>query len=79
MEQYSELTSWLKDPKMVVLSFEQIEKIIGSRLPESARTYRSWWGNETNNASHQCSAWMDAGWEVHKVDLNNRMVSFRKM
>jgi hypothetical protein len=75
---YSKLTEWLKNPQFIILSFEQIEQIIGDKLPDSARKYRPWWGNEKGNLSRQCSAWIDAGWEVDRVDLNNRMVRFRK-
>jgi hypothetical protein len=78
MEQYSKLTTWLSHPKMVVLTFEQIEKIIGEKLPDSAKKYHSWWGNEKKVTSQQCSAWLDAGWKVDKADLNNRMVRFTR-
>ena len=79
MSQYSKLTAWLESPTLIVLSFEQIEAIIGEKLPESATKYRPWWGNEVNSPSGQCSGWMDAGWTVDKVDLNNRIVRFTKL
>ena len=56
MERYSKLTEWLNNPKLIVLSFEQIEEIIGDKLPDSATVHRPWWGNEKGNASRQCSA-----------------------
>jgi hypothetical protein len=79
MERYSKLTEWLKNPRLIFLSFEQIEEIIGNKLPDAATKYRPWWGNEKGNASRQCSAWMEAGWEVDRVDLNARIVRFRKV
>jgi hypothetical protein len=78
MRPYSKLTEWLRNPQFIVLTFEQIEKIIGDKLPDTARKYLPWWGNEKDNLSRQCSAWMGAGWEVDRVDLNNRIVHFRK-
>jgi hypothetical protein len=36
MERYSKLTEWLNDPKLIVLTFEQIEEIIGDKLPDTA-------------------------------------------
>jgi hypothetical protein len=79
MERYSKLTEWLNNPKLIVLSFEQIEEIIGDKLPDSATDHRPWWGNENGNPSRQCHAWLDAGWEVDRVDLKARIVRFRKL
>jgi hypothetical protein len=55
------------------------EQHIAGMLPESARKYRPWWGNELASASRQCNAWLDAGWEVDSVDLKNQRVTFRKI
>ena len=78
MDRYSKLTDWLNNPQLIILTFEQIEEIIGDKLPDSATKYRPWWGNEKDTISRQCNAWMDAGWEVDRVDLKNRIVRFRK-
>ena len=68
---------WLRNPT-VVLSFSEIEKIIGDKLPDAALKYRPWWGNEKAAKSRQCKAWMDARWEVGKVDLRAQIVLFRR-
>jgi hypothetical protein len=78
MAKYDRLTEWLKKPSLP-LTFDEIEKIIGERLPASAAQYRPWWGNEVNAESRQCHAWLDAGWQVESVDLNNKRVVFKKM
>jgi hypothetical protein len=78
MPKYEKLTEWLKNPT-VALTFSEIEQIIGDKLPEAATKYRPWWANERNAQSRQCKYWLDAGWEVGKVDLKGRMVLFRKM
>jgi hypothetical protein len=78
MGTYSKLTNWLRNPTLMVLTFDEIEKIIGAELPESAAKYRPWWGNESAAKSRQCRAWLDAGWEVDKVDLKGKIVWFRK-
>jgi hypothetical protein len=75
---YNALTDWLKRPKLTP-TFDEIEKIIGAKLPESAAQYRPWWGNEAAAGSRQCRAWLDAGWEVDSVDLHARRVVFRKL
>src|ERR1700751_1365529 len=46
MEQYAKLTEWLNNPQLIVMTFDQIEEIIGDKLPDSAAKYRHWWGNE---------------------------------
>ena len=77
MAKYEKLTEWLKNPT-IVLTFAEIENIIGDRLPDAALKHRAWWGNEKGAESRQCKAWLDAGWEVGNVDLNAKMVLFRK-
>ena len=77
MAKYDRLTEWLKKP-LLPLTFDEIEKIIGERLPPSAGQYRPWWGNELNAESRQSHAWLDAGWKVESVDLKNKRVVFRK-
>jgi hypothetical protein len=76
MDKYAKLTEWLRRP--IVLTFDEIEKIIGEKLPDAALKYRPWWGNEKGAKSRQCKAWLDAGWEVGKVDLKSKMVLFRR-
>ena len=58
MAKYENLTEWLRNPT-VVLTFSEIEKIIGDKLPDAALKYRPWWGNEKATKSRQCKAWMD--------------------
>jgi hypothetical protein len=78
MAKYDKLTQWLRKPKLP-LGFDEIEEIIGDKLPASAMQYRPWWGNEANAESRHCRAWLDAGWQVDSVDLKNRRVVFRKV
>lgn len=58
MGKYSRLGAFLQNSKndREVLSFRQIESIIGSVLPNSAFVHREWWSNEINpNTRHtQC-------------------------
>jgi hypothetical protein len=66
MAKYEKLTEWLRNPT-VVLTFNEIENIIGDKLPPAALKFRPWWGNEKGNESRQCSSWLEAGWEVTGV------------
>ena len=45
---------------VVVLTFEQIEALLGFALPGAARTDRAWW-TEIVDAQRHCSAWTEAG------------------
>jgi len=63
----------------VSLSFAQVEKIIGDRLPISAR-HPWWWANNKDpNKAHrvQAEAWKDAGWNAHP-DFYTRSVTFTR-
>ena len=61
------------------VSFEEIEAIIGFKLPASARLYRPWWSNQSEGSGHsQALAWSLAGWDTAEVDLDSETLSFRK-
>ena len=46
---------------VVVLSFEQIDTLLGFALPDSARTEPDWWKAGADIADAHCSAWTGAG------------------
>ncbi len=56
-----------------ILSFTQIEDLMGKALPMSARRHRSWWGNDSYHV--QSVAWQAAGWCVLNVDMARRVVT----
>jgi hypothetical protein len=60
----------------VRLSFEQIERILNDKLPPSAKQYNAWWSNEAGGSHIQAHSWMDAGWKVDEVNLNEKWVRF---
>jgi hypothetical protein len=45
---------------VVVLTFEQIEALLGFALPTPARTEREWWTGVVDT-QHHCAAWTGAG------------------
>jgi len=61
---------------LVTLSFQQIEGIIGDSLPIVAFQSAGWWENKPTNAHKQ--AWLDVGWHVESVDMEKRIVAFRR-
>jgi len=58
----------------VVLPFAEIDGIIGDNLPFGAVRDSEWWANTRGSA--QGRAWIDVGWRVQEVDLNQRTVTF---
>jgi len=59
------------------LTLSEIESILGVPLPASARNRRAWWSNRSRGAV-QADAWMDAGYHVETIDLDNERITFRK-
>jgi DNA-binding transcriptional regulator YiaG len=60
----------------VSLSFTEIEALIGTTLPRSARASMAWWSNRSGGV--QAAAWMQAGYHVVAVDLAAERVTFRQ-
>lgn len=81
MSKYENLTVYLveagaqKSP--LRLTFDQIERIIGSPLPESAHRYQAWWANQSGKGHSQAYSWACAGWRTSELDLEGRTVTFR--
>ena len=77
---YSPLAQHLALLKQPVLeaSFQEIESIIGSKLPASAYQHRAWWANQTGPGLSQISGWMRVGWRTAKVDLAGKSVRFER-
>jgi len=48
---YKSLYEYLENryAKTVVLTFAQIEDLLGFTLPDSARVHQAWWGNQDPN------------------------------
>jgi hypothetical protein len=59
------------------MSFEQIERVLGFKLPKSAYEHEAWWSNNDTGHSH-ARVWMAAGWRTQDVDLDTRTVTFRR-
>ena len=79
MGKYEPLIEFLKKSSQdeVPMTFDEIEKVIGRKLPNSAIEYRAWWSNNPMN-SVLTKAWLDAGWKTEQVDMCERKLVFRK-
>ena len=60
----------------VTMTFFQIERLLGRRLPRSARRYASWWANDRSGNHAQCRAWTDAGRRTSNLSFGLGSVDF---
>ncbi|MBI3738176.1 MAG: hypothetical protein HY258_03925 [Chloroflexi bacterium] len=65
-----------KSTREIRLSFEQIEKILKSKLPSSAYEDRRWWDHETEGNHRSKRAWVNAGWKIASLDVKKKWVKF---
>ncbi len=55
--------------------FADIEEIIGSELPASAREHRAWWSNNPSN-NPMTYAWLNAGYHTEDVNMASEKLTF---
>lgn len=60
------------------MKFTEIEKMIGKKLPESARKFRAWWANNLKKGTGQSKSWVEAGYKAMDADIDKGIVRFRK-
>ena len=79
MSKYEPLTQFLSAQRAeeVPMSFSEIERVLGFRLPEKASGIRAWWSNNPSN-NVMTKAWLAAGFVTERVDMGSRRLVFRK-
>jgi hypothetical protein len=79
MGKYEPLGEYLRKQRAIRLpmTFAEIERIVGTKLPKSQR-YPAWWSNNTSN-NVMTQVWLDAGYETEQVDVTGRKLVFRKV
>lgn len=78
MSKYEPLRSYLeaRSAELVPMSFSEIEKVLGFKLPRS-QAYPAWWSNNpTNNV--MTNEWLAAGYKTERVDIEGRRLVFRR-
>ncbi len=80
MPKYDPLSDYLRRQTApeIRMSFEQIERVIGSKLPPKAQLHRAWWSNSPSN-SVMTKAWLEAGYRSERVDIAARKLVFKKV
>lgn len=79
MRKYAPLAEFLSSQTedSCTLTLAEIERIIGRRLPRSARVHPAWWGNDRSHA--QARAWMAEGWRARPATRSLDAVVFQRM
>src|SRR5437763_10248483 len=80
MGKYEPLGQFLRDQRTseVPLTFREIEKITGVKLPPKAQHHRAWWSNNPSN-NVMTKVWLNAGFESAQVDMAARKLVFRRV
>lgn len=79
MRKYDPLMLFLDkcNEKEITLSYEEIEKIIGDKLPQSAYKKTEWWSN--NDITHtQSAAWSDVGYKTGNILLGKFVIFYKE-
>jgi|SRR5678816_514599 hypothetical protein len=78
-DEYASLYEYLerRHASIVVLTFEQMEALLGFPLPAPARTERDWWTGAVVPTHRQSAAWAKAG-RVATPNLSARTVMFER-
>ena len=79
MSKYQALRAFLqsRSTEAVPMTFAEIERVLGFKLPPS-QSYRAWWSNNpTNNV--MTKEWLAAGYKTEQVDLEGRRLVFRRV
>lgn len=82
MSKYENITAFLAErdySKPWHATFQQVEELIGSSLPDSARKHQAWWANQAGKGHAQSFSWACVGWRTSNLDLENETVTFRPL
>jgi len=74
---YQKLEEYLRNSSEQIenLTYEDIERIIGTKLPLSAYRHRAWW---SNTGHPHAKTWSNVHWKVSSVDIGKSVTFTRK-
>lgn len=79
MSKYDPLGKYLENSnkEIVQLNYEEIEKILCDKLPDTSYKNKAWWSN--NDRSHvQSASWSDIGYMVNEIQLGEYVVFVKR-
>jgi hypothetical protein len=80
MGKYNRLGEFLQAQrgKEIPMTFAEIERVIGGKLPPNSPQYPAWWSNNPSN-NVMTKVWLSAGFRTEQVDVKSRKVVFRRV
>jgi hypothetical protein len=77
MGKYTRLGEFLRSQrrKEIPMTFAEIERVIGAKLPPNSPQYPAWWSNNPSN-NVMTKVWLDAGFRTEQVDVKSRKIVF---
>jgi hypothetical protein len=80
MSKYSKLGEYLRSQrtKEIPMTFTEIERVVGTKLPPNSPQYPAWWSNNPSN-NVMTKVWLSAGFRTEQVDTKARKVVFRRV
>jgi len=80
MSKYDRLGEFLRTQRAreIPMTFTEIEKVIGAKLPPNSPQYPAWWSNNPSN-NVMTRVWLKAGFRTEQVDVKSRKVVFRRV
>ena len=78
MSRYAPLGEFLQHQagERLSMTFDEIESVIGCKLP-SSKQYPAWWSNNRSN-NPMTRAWLAAGYKTEQVDTFAQRLVFRR-
>ena len=78
MSKYDALRAFLvrQRAERVPMTFAEVERVLGFKLPKS-QSYPAWWSNNPSN-NVMTRAWLAAGFKTEQVDVEGRKLVFRR-
>jgi hypothetical protein len=70
-------TCWSQRTKEMPMTFAEIERVIGAKLPPNSPQYPAWWSNNPSN--NMTKVWLAAGFRTEQVDTKACRIVFRRV
>lgn len=79
MSKYDPLGNYLntQNREHIPMTFSDIERVLGVKLPAS-KQYPAWWSNNTSN-NVMTQQWLDAGYQTKSVDIVGEKLIFHRL
>ncbi|MBU6299113.1 MAG: hypothetical protein KGJ79_02610 [Alphaproteobacteria bacterium] len=79
MSKYDRLGTYLRglSANEVPMTFAEIERVVGTKLPKSQES-QAWWSNSPSN-NVMTKVWLAAGFETTQVDMGGKKLVFARI